>query len=175
MKVDMRKNKYMHNGLSVDLLMVNLYDLMSLRNPVFKSHMGIPSWNEYFKEEIGKSQTWNTYATKRFKKSIWGNYLWRLIIRTFLEMLMRDLIYENDRFFFSHWKKKLYMKVTVRDNKKTADYKYNPMTGGDDYEPIFVYESHNQRIQLRNSLYWIKLTTRWRKKLDEQTIRFSYN
>lgn len=152
---------------------VRFFDLVSVNKDYLFTHtLGTESHNEFFKEELKERMSWTFYAVKRFKARLVGLVIAKKIIRIFLEMLMDDLVYENDRFLFPG--KNIELRVGVRDNKRRKDYVYNPDTFGRDYALLMRFSDPTFK-RLGSIPFYVKATRRWRERIEEHGKKFTYN
>lgn len=152
---------------------IRFFDLVGINDrKEFKASLGVDNHNDFFKEELVHRYSWKFYAVKCFKKRLIGLVLAKLIVRMFLDRLMHDLIYENDYYYFPGGKNVM-LKVGVRDNKKSKNYKYNPETYGDDIA-LLIRFSINSLKRLGHIAYYATPTRRWKKKIEENSKKFNY-
>lgn len=139
----------------------------------FKASLGFDNHTEFFADEMKSMRRWKYYAIDRYKKKYVGLVLAKYIIKMFLNLLMKDLIYNNDRYYFPDGNS-IHLKVGVLDNKQDSDYVYNPATFGDDYGFVIV---HNKAAlkRMNNNPIKVKGTQRWRYKIYEHSKKFTYN
>lgn len=152
---------------------VTFYDLISLTSRAFKTKLdSFQVHNDFFAEELENRRDWKFYALKVYKKKWYGYALAKKIIWIFLDLLMHDLIYENDRFVFPQ--KKLAIKVADRPNKHKKNYKYNVATRGKNYGEMLIYISRTFYSRHMKIPYYLIFTQRHRKKIAEHAKIFDY-